>query len=254
MADDNLLHEPMNDEWLAFFNDMQLEVRDPATLSPHPDNPKNHPTAQREAFASLFEEVGWAGALLLNRRTNHLLDGHLRQEEALERGLPWVPVISIDVDEETERKILALKDPVGALFETKHDAFERLRDSISTRSDVLRKLLEQKDVSEDEPSAEPEQYPTPVELSLVPGEQYNYVMLVFRTAVDWVAAQDLLGITKKMCVFTKDVGLGHVVDGAEFLDRFLLNDDELQRRRNLERLATGRSMSVLEQLKKMGDS
>jgi len=85
----------------------------------HPRNWRIHPPAQRRALATSLSKVGWVGAVLVNRQTGHLLDGHERLWQALEQGDDTpVPYIEVDVSEDEEHFILATLDPIGAMAET----------------------------------------------------------------------------------------------------------------------------------------
>jgi hypothetical protein len=65
---------------------LSLHWLDPASLADNPANWREHPPAQTEALAAVLDKAGWAGVLLYNRRTEHLIDGHARKRIALERG------------------------------------------------------------------------------------------------------------------------------------------------------------------------
>ena len=85
----------------------------------HPRNWRTHPPQQRRALAASLNNVGWVGAVLVNRQTGHLLDGHERLWQALDQGDDTpVPYIEVDVSEDEEHLILATLDPIGAMAET----------------------------------------------------------------------------------------------------------------------------------------
>jgi DNA modification methylase len=90
---------------------------DPRSLTPHPDNWRRHPRAQQRALAGALAEIGWVQQIIVNRRTGHLVDGHLRLELALARGEPLVPVLYVDLGEDEEREVLLTLDPLGTLAE-----------------------------------------------------------------------------------------------------------------------------------------
>jgi hypothetical protein len=70
----------------------------PGQLLANPRNWRTHPRAQRLAFAGLLDQVGVVAAVMVNRRTGHLVDGHLRVDLAMERGEATVPVSYVDLD------------------------------------------------------------------------------------------------------------------------------------------------------------
>jgi hypothetical protein len=95
----------------------KIQWRDPATLVPNPHNHRRHPERQRDVLRVALGDEGWLDPLIFNKRTGRLIDGHARTEEAIAQGVTEVPVIEIDVDEATERKILVRHDRIGALAE-----------------------------------------------------------------------------------------------------------------------------------------
>ena len=202
---------------------MRFAWMDPRTLTPNARNWKKHPTAQREAYGRFQQEVGWVGALLYNETTGRLLDGHMRQEDALERNLEEVPVLVISADERTERRILALLDKIGSLFREDEKAIADLLQAAELNESEYMQLLQMG--AEDEEGKEAKAKGEKVlelpagGLGLVLGEAYNYVVLLFRTEVDWTAALDHFGIERVMCPFVKDVGVGRVIDGGDYLYR-----------------------------------
>lgn len=104
---------------------LRLEYLDPSQLDAHPMNWKLHPAEQLGALEDFISEVGWAGALLLNERTNKVLDGHGRRQLFAGRGP--VPVLVGSWSEEQERKILRSLDPTGWMARVDAQAFELLQ-------------------------------------------------------------------------------------------------------------------------------
>jgi hypothetical protein len=95
-----------------------IEHLPPATLKFNPRNFRRHPKTQRDALSRSIGEHGWLSAPIVNRRTGMtLLDGHARVEEALKADMPTIPVRVVDVNEATERRILASFDRIGELRE-----------------------------------------------------------------------------------------------------------------------------------------
>jgi DNA modification methylase len=94
-----------------------IEYLDPKTLRPNPRNWRKHPERQQEALRASIEEFGWLAVPIFNRRTGRLIDGHARAHLAARAGDEAIPVRVIDVDEPTERRILAAFDRIGELRE-----------------------------------------------------------------------------------------------------------------------------------------
>jgi ParB-like chromosome segregation protein Spo0J len=89
----------------------------PDELLPHELNPAQHSDRQRAELAKSLGDFGWLSAPIFNLRTKKLVDGHLRVEHARKVGAEKIPVRVIDVDEKTERRILASYDRIGELKE-----------------------------------------------------------------------------------------------------------------------------------------
>lgn len=238
---DELLAKPGSDaddiqlNILAEIPDSGLEFRwmVPQTLAANDLNWKSHPSLQREAYSDFLAEVGWVGALLYNEQTKRLLDGHMRLQDALERNLERMPVLVINVPSDVETKILALLDRIGSLYSTRRQAAERLAEMVKTKSRNLQAILEHRADERARHLGEVEEYdevnndlPTPKGLpeggiSLVLGEQYNYITLLFRTELDFNAACDHFNVKRVRCAFNSGQGLGRVVDGSRYLSDIL---------------------------------
>jgi hypothetical protein len=93
-------------------DDLRLVYIDPGQLAQHPSNWRTHPAEQRQAAREVIAQVGWAGVILYNERTQRILDGHMRAQEF--KGQPC-PVLIGDWSEEQEKKILATHDTLGLM-------------------------------------------------------------------------------------------------------------------------------------------
>lgn len=118
---------------------LRLEWLDPAELATNPRNWRLHPDTQRRALNDVIGEVGWAGALLFNERTQRLIDGHARKD--LFAGKTKVPVLIGSWTEDQEKKILATLDPLTSLAQASSQALTSLLAEVTTDSDDLTALL-----------------------------------------------------------------------------------------------------------------
>lgn len=116
---------------------------DPAQLLANPLNWRRHPKHQADALDGVLEKVGWVQAVLINKRTGNLVDGHLRVEVAMRRGEKEVPFLTVDLTEQEERLVLATLDPIGDLAETDQANLDELLAGVRTGNDGLDALLEQ---------------------------------------------------------------------------------------------------------------
>jgi len=90
----------------------------PEGLLANPANWRLHPKAQQDALAGVLSEVGWVQDIIVNRRTDHVIDGHLRVSLALREAARSVPVVYVDLDPAQEALILATLDPLAAMATT----------------------------------------------------------------------------------------------------------------------------------------
>jgi DNA modification methylase len=72
----------------------------------HPD-PANPNTGDAELLAELLAANGFAGAVMAQEGTGRIIDGETRWKTAQDEGMPSVPVIWVDVDDDGARRLLA---------------------------------------------------------------------------------------------------------------------------------------------------
>src|SRR5438309_1172713 len=99
-------------------DNMQWKVRiighgmePPDQLLANPLNWRIHAKFQQDALAGVLDQVGWVQEVIVNQRTGHLVDGHLRVTLALRRGEVSIPVKYVDLSEQEEALVLATLDP-----------------------------------------------------------------------------------------------------------------------------------------------
>ncbi len=109
-------------------------------LQAHPSNFRRHPAAQRAALEGSLAEIGWVKAVLVNRSTGRIIDGHARVEEAARKKEP-VPVDYVELSEEEERLALATLDPIGEMATVDDQALAGLLADVETEDAGLRELL-----------------------------------------------------------------------------------------------------------------
>lgn len=140
----------------------------PQCLLANPRNWRTHPKAQQDALAGVLDEVGWVQDVIVNRRTGHIVDGHLRVSLAISREEPMVPVKYVDLSPDEEALVLATLDPLAGMAATAKDALEALLIDIgSPGGEALQGLLA--DIARVEGiAASQEDHPSLVERFLVP--------------------------------------------------------------------------------------
>jgi DNA modification methylase len=113
----------------------------PDQLLANPRNWRSHPKAQRDALREVLDTVGYVAQVIVNQRTGHLVDGHLRVEEALSHGQPTIPVLYVDLSEQEERLVLASLDPLAAMATTDEAKLRELLAEVSVDSEALAGML-----------------------------------------------------------------------------------------------------------------
>jgi ParB-like chromosome segregation protein Spo0J len=115
----------------------------PSELVGNPRNWRLHPRHQSDALTAALDRVGWVQPVIVNRRSGHLIDGHLRVALALNRDEPVVPVDYVDLSEEEERVVLATLDPLAALAGTDEGALKGLLATLEGELDAaLAKVMD----------------------------------------------------------------------------------------------------------------
>jgi hypothetical protein len=120
-------------------------MEDADQLLANPNNWRIHPKAQQTALKSTLDSVGWVQRVIVNQRTGHVVDGHLRAALAISAG-EQVPVLYVDLDEDEERLVLTTLDPLAAMAATDRemlgDLLAGLRETEIVQDDAaLRELL-----------------------------------------------------------------------------------------------------------------
>jgi hypothetical protein len=114
---------------------------DPAALLPNPRNWRRHPSAQAAALEGVLSEVGWVASVIVNARTGHLVDGHLRVAQALRRKQASIPVTYVDLSAEEEAVILASLDPLAGMAKADPAALDALLREVTVQDAALRDML-----------------------------------------------------------------------------------------------------------------
>jgi hypothetical protein len=120
---------------------------DPEQLLANPNNWRIHPNHQREALASVIDEVGFVDPVIVQAGTDLVIDGHLRTALAISEGQPTIPIQYVDLDDEEANYVLMSLDPIGSLAVTDKEKLEELRDLVDLEDgpalDMVNRLIEQ---------------------------------------------------------------------------------------------------------------
>lgn len=113
---------------------------DPEQLLANPANWRIHPKPQQDALAGVLSEVGWVQDVIVNRRTGHVVDGHLRVSLAISKR-ERIPVVYVDLSEEEEQLILATIDPLAAMAAADGEKLADLVRELHSGNEALEALL-----------------------------------------------------------------------------------------------------------------
>jgi hypothetical protein len=115
----------------------------PEQLLANPWNARRHDGYQSDIMIGALEELGWISDVIVNRRTGHVVDGHLRVTVAMRTGQKAVPVKYVELSAEEEQLVLATLDQTTALAIASPQAFEELVGSIpNLDDDALQEFLD----------------------------------------------------------------------------------------------------------------
>jgi len=119
----------------------------PEDLLANPLNYRRHPQDQLVALKGSINELGWVKAVIVNKTTGFVLDGHARVEESMRMGIDSIPVTYVELSPDEERKALALLDPITNMAYSDDTALKSLIDQISfadqNMNDIVNSLLKE---------------------------------------------------------------------------------------------------------------
>ena len=211
---------------------LKIETWPIEKLIPYARNPRKNDHAIQQV-ASAIKEFGFRVPLVA-KSDGSLVDGHLRLKAAQKLGLKEVPVIL--ADDMTDAQIKAFRISVNKMAElAEWDnqllalEFAELKeigfDTSLTGFDAAELASIQTplvDENDDESDVEKEVIGD-VKFSEYIGESNNYVVLLFKNDIDWLAARDHFGLetvaSTRRTGEKWSTGVGRVIDGASYFAR-----------------------------------
>ena len=121
---------------------VEAGVEDPNQLLANPFNLRIHPKAQQDALAGVLDAVGFVDRVIVNRRTGHVVDGHLRVALAISKGQKTIPVDYVDLTEDEERVVLASHDWISQMGAYDLGQVETLIDMIENDNARVQQILD----------------------------------------------------------------------------------------------------------------
>ena len=119
---------------------LRLEWIEAGSLADNPRNWRRHPEGQTKALKRALADVGWAGALLYNETTGHLVDGHARKD-AVDPKTP-VPVLVGRWTPAQEAEILVTLDPLATMAQANGEMLEGLMAEVDLTAPEMGDLAE----------------------------------------------------------------------------------------------------------------
>jgi DNA modification methylase len=107
----------------------------------NPANWRIHPKAQQQALEGVLDQVGWVQDVIINQRTGHLVDGHLRCQVAARNGEKTVPAVFVDLSEDEEALILASIDPLSAMAATDKAKLDELLHAVQSDDARVQEMI-----------------------------------------------------------------------------------------------------------------
>ena len=205
---------------------MQIIQKKLADIVPYANNTKKHDETQIKNVAESIKKYGWVQPIVIDN-DGTIVIGHCRALAAERLGIEEVPCVV--VSDLTEEEINALRIVDNKTNESPWDF------------DLLSAELPEIDLSdfefdfgigdEEEETENVKDEAPEVEFSEILGEENNYLVLQFKTDIDWLNAQSIFGLetvksysTRKDGKVTKNMerkGIARVLDGAKVLNELL---------------------------------
>ena len=201
---------------------MKVANRNLAELTPYAGNAKKHDSTQIANVAESIRQFGFVQPIVIDR-DGVIVIGHCRALAAEKLGMKEVPCVC--VDDLTPEQVNALRIVDNKSNESPWD-FDILPDELAdidlSGFDFDFGLDKKKNKEEIDGE---------VEFSEILGEENNYLVLQFKTDIDWLNAQSIFGLetvksysTRKDGKVTKNMerkGVARVLDGAKVLNELL---------------------------------
>jgi ParB-like chromosome segregation protein Spo0J len=141
---------------------MNIIMRDPAKLIPHPNNPKLHPDEQVDAIAQSITNFGFDQPIVIDAQ-GVIIKGHGRRLAAMKLGMKSVPVIVSEGDKQAAKLNRILDNHLTSRDYDQYNLREDLT-ALNLQGALGMALFEEKDI--------PQQY------SLVPKSEASLFSLV----------------------------------------------------------------------------
>lgn len=206
-------------------HELKIEYLPIEALKPYDKNARKHADADLETIVASIKEFGFDDPIGIWGEENLIVEGHGRLLAAKKLGMESVPCIRLDHLTDEQRRAYALAHNKTAEMSEWDSVI--LPEELS---EIFNIDMEQFGFIFDEDEKEREEKPE-VEFSEILGEENNYLVLQFKTDIDWLNAQSIFGLetvksysTRKDGKVTKNMdrrGMARVLDGAKALKQLI---------------------------------
>lgn len=190
------------------------------TLKEYPNNARR---GNVEALVESLKVNGQYRPIVVQKSTKYVLAGNHLLRAARQIGWDEINAVEIDCDDAQALKIVLADNRTAELGDYDNTALISLLQELEDFEGTGYSQTDLEDLDtilKPEPESRPE-----LEFSIAMREENNYVVLLFRDAIDWQTACSVLDIsTKKSWDSRKGYernGVGRVIDGAEVITRLL---------------------------------
>ena len=194
---------------------MSTPIKD---LRRHPKNAKKHPKSQIKKLAEYIKKTGWRVPIIVSKRSGFIVSGHGKLEAAKELGMEEVPVVFQEFSSEKEEiQFLLADNRLAELGQMDGDALSEVISELGSGADIELIGFDPADFAQ----VKPVKIQGKEEFSQEIGEANNYVVLVFKTDIDWTAALTHFELkpvsSRRRNGEAWFKGVGRVIDGGEYL-------------------------------------
>lgn len=114
--------------------DQKYELVPIASIKPHPDNPRK---GNVELISESVDANGFYGACIVQASTRYILAGSHRWRAAVEQQMEMIPVMLVEVDDETALRILLADNRTNDTAGYDDDVLNTLLNDLAERGDLF---------------------------------------------------------------------------------------------------------------------
>lgn len=194
----------------------RLEVVEVGKIRPYERNPRKNDAAVDDVRESI-RQCGYVSPIIVDEQYV-ILAGHTRFKAVKALGWAEVEVQVVEgLTEEQKRKFRILDNKAGEKSEWAEDLLKAELADLDFNGYDFDFCLDDDDLGGEDEKPE-------VEFSEELQEENNFVVLVFKTEIDWLQAQTILGLKTVKSLSAgvageRREGIGRVVDGVEAIER-----------------------------------